>query len=636
MALRGIILSAGVLKSFGGAPAPMSHSEVMGVDGRTFVLRGIWVLIRRFSAPTSSLTLVETASLFSALRLRTCMANRQHDNTRCAHESNPPRPARFLTTPSCLLRLLQATLLGVINMSTLSSMRTGLIVLSCCLGVVRAVPVHAQDAQSVRLGEAALTYAAGSIRQDMPIEGVVNVITGDNQMSGNRMMIGWTGTDTLYLKLKNPGAAALGDLYTVYRRSRKVFHPVTKQYMGYIINRLGVVQVIQVDPLLVGVRVVRSYAPFSPGDPVVRFTPPSAEEFSDIPPSVSDIVGMVVDLQSDKNMSLVAQWNLVYIDKGQEDGLRPGEYLEVFRTGGGLPERKIGEVKVLSTEPHTATGLLSKSTARVLVGDRIRSKRASTVEAMQPESEDADFHDIATAQPVPAGRVEAASPQSSESRAMSNARFEQGLGGKINLDDLVDQLEYESGEVKVKPAGLPVLEQLTEYLKSAAVHQLVRVEGHADSMEIGPSLKGHFPTNWELSKARAAGIVRYLIEQGGMDSAQLSAVGYGSSRPVASNATDEGRKKNRRIEVVMYSPEDMPQAQPVKETVSESRSNPSQSTYSQMGMTPDDAAVVPSVPAAPAGSIPSGATADHAVPSVDTSVPPAPAGGEAAPPTPGS
>ena len=95
----------------------------------------------------------------------------------------------------------------------------------------------------------------------------------------------------------------------------------------------------------------------------------------------------------------------------------------------------------------------------------------------------------------------------------------------------------------MKPAGVPILEQLAEYLRTAAVSQQVRVEGHSDNMEIGPSLKGVFPTNWELSKARAAEIVRYLIEKGGMDSAKLSAVGYGASRPVASNGSEEGRKK---------------------------------------------------------------------------------------------
>jgi len=515
-------------------------------------------------------------------------------------------------------------------------MRASLIVLSCSLVAITAIPVHAQNAQSVRLGEAALTYAAGSIRQDMPVEGVINVITGDNQLYGNRMMIGWAGTDTLYLKLKNPGAAALGDLYTVYRRSRKVFHPKTKQYMGYIINRLGVVKVIQLDPALIGVRVVRSYAPFSPGDPVMRFTPPSAEDTVDAVSSVGDLEAMIVDLQSDKNMSLVAQGNLVYLDKGQDDGLRAGDYLEVFRTGGGLPERKIGEVKVLSTELRTAAALLSKATARALIGDRVRSKHSSPLEAMHTDSGAIDLA-ATTVQPVMTGRMDVASLPPVEPRSMSKVRIEQAGGvARINLDDLVDQLEYESGEVKVQPAGLPVLELLSTYLKTTVALQQVRVEGHSDDMEIGPSLKGQFPTNWELSQARASGIVRYLIENGGMDSAKLSAVGYGPSRPIASNATDEGRKKNRRIEVVLISPEDEPQANPVKETVNESKPNKAQLSYTQMGAAPADAAVVPSAPVFSAESLPSNAETDHADPPSDTSVPATPAGGESASVTPGS
>ena len=211
-------------------------------------------------------------------------------------------------------------------------MRASLIILSCSLAAVTAIPVHAQNAQSVRLGEAALTYAAGSIRQEMPIDGVINVITGDNQLSGNRMMLGWSGTDTLYLKLKNPGDAALGELYTVYRRSRKVFHPMTKQYMGYIINRVGVVKVIQIDAALVGVQVVRSYGPLSPGDPVMRFTPPLAEEVVETASGHAEIEAMIVELQADKHMSLVSQGNLVYLDKGRRPSFR--------RISGSLPYRR--------------------------------------------------------------------------------------------------------------------------------------------------------------------------------------------------------------------------------------------------------------------------------------------------------
>jgi chemotaxis protein MotB len=97
---------------------------------------------------------------------------------------------------------------------------------------------------------------------------------------------------------------------------------------------------------------------------------------------------------------------------------------------------------------------------------------------------------------------------------------------------------------------------------------LIRVEGHADNMEIGPSLKSRYQTNWDLSKARAGGVLRYLIEKGGIDSAKLSSVGYGDTKPLASNATEAGRQKNRRVDIVLYSPESArEQSEPAAETI---------------------------------------------------------------------
>jgi chemotaxis protein MotB len=487
----------------------------------------------------------------------------------------------------------------------------------------------------VRLGDAALTYAAGSIRQDMPIEGVINVITGDNQLSGNRMMLGWSGTDTLYLKLNSPSEAAIGDLYTVYRRSRKVFHPITKQYLGYVINRVGVVKVVQPDPVLVGVQVVRSYAALSPGDAVMRFTPPSEEEVSDPVSSGPHVEGMIVELQADKQMSLVAQGNVVYLDKGHDDGLRPGHFMEVFRTGGGLPERKIGEVRVLATEPHTATAVLCKASARALVGDRLRSKGGMSVEAMQYDGEETD-HLAASAQSVMVSKADASASSANEDRSTDRAKLERPhRSQRLNLDDLADQLEYESGEVKVKPAGVPILEKLTRYLTTTADGQQVRVEGHSDNMEIGPSLKGAFPTNWELSKARAAEIVRYLVEKGGMDSAKLSAVGYGSSRPVASNATEEGRKKNRRIEVVLEPLDEGASAQPGKSRIDEKLAGTTPVTYNQTDSVPVNPTRLP-VSEVSSGPTPSDVTTDRSTIIPDVGAPVSPADGIPPSPAPGS
>ena len=420
----------------------------------------------------------------------------------------------------------------------------------CGLAGILPGTATAQDAQSVKVGEAALRFAAGSIRETMPQDGIVNFITGDNQTTGNRMILGGRSSDVLYLKFPHPGQASLGDLYTVYRRVRKVFHPATKRYLGYVTNMLAVVRVVQVDHSLATVQIVRSFAPLSPGDPVMRFVPPSQGDRDVEAESRMEGEGMIVDLQADKNMMLVGQGNLVYLDRGHGDGLRAGDRLEVDRLGGGLPRRKVAEIKILSTEEKTATAVITRSTSRVLVGDRVRYGSLEGLRDPRSEQEPEYSERFTTINTEPKPASAAAERTYKQVKMVAGAE-----GVRIDLEDLVEQLEYDSGEVKVKAPGLVILEKIAEFLRSAASDKPIRVEGHADNMEIGPALKSAFPSNWELSRARAAGIVRYLVEKGGLDSAKLSAVGYGATRPVASNATEPGRKRNRRIEIVLLTTE---------------------------------------------------------------------------------
>lgn len=121
--------------------------------------------------------------------------------------------------------------------------------------------------------------------------------------------------------------------------------------------------------------------------------------------------------------------------------------------------------------------------------------------------------------------------------------------------NMVDRVLFDSGQAKVKPAGLKVLKQVSEILKKVTDKQ-IRIEGHTDNVAIGAKLKDRIPTNWELSTARATSVVRYLIEEGGVNPANLSAVGYADTQPIASNETEAGRTANRRIEIVLY-PKDL-------------------------------------------------------------------------------
>ena len=121
--------------------------------------------------------------------------------------------------------------------------------------------------------------------------------------------------------------------------------------------------------------------------------------------------------------------------------------------------------------------------------------------------------------------------------------------------NMVDRVLFDSGQSKVKPSGLKVLKQVSDILKNVTDKQ-IRIEGHTDNVPIGAKLKERFQTNWELSTARATSVVRYLIEEGGVDRANLTAVGYADTKPIASNDTEEGRTANRRIEIALY-PKDL-------------------------------------------------------------------------------
>ena len=121
--------------------------------------------------------------------------------------------------------------------------------------------------------------------------------------------------------------------------------------------------------------------------------------------------------------------------------------------------------------------------------------------------------------------------------------------------NVVDQILFDSGRAQLKSRGIEVLQRVGEVLKTIPDKQ-IRIEGHTDNVPIGGRLKQRFPTNWELSAARATSVVRYLVDKGGVDPKHLTAVGHGDTHPVADNATEEGRQANRRIEIVLY-PKDL-------------------------------------------------------------------------------
>jgi chemotaxis protein MotB len=121
------------------------------------------------------------------------------------------------------------------------------------------------------------------------------------------------------------------------------------------------------------------------------------------------------------------------------------------------------------------------------------------------------------------------------------------LNNERLLINLASSMLFGSGEDQLKPAGVDALKRVGAILKDYPEYK-VEVDGHTDNRPIRSSLKKRFPTNKELSEARAVNGVTALTE-GGASAGALTSAGYADTRPVAPNTTDEGRQKNRRVEV---------------------------------------------------------------------------------------
>jgi chemotaxis protein MotB len=123
------------------------------------------------------------------------------------------------------------------------------------------------------------------------------------------------------------------------------------------------------------------------------------------------------------------------------------------------------------------------------------------------------------------------------------------LQGKLTVS-ILDRILFDSGEAELRPDGAAVLRKVAGVL---AQHPNLKthVIGHTDNVPIRSSGRSRFASNWELSTARALAAVRFLTEQAGVDARRVGAVGYGEFRPVADNATAEGRARNRRIAITI-------------------------------------------------------------------------------------
>ena len=153
--------------------------------------------------------------------------------------------------------------------------------------------------------------------------------------------------------------------------------------------------------------------------------------------------------------------------------------------------------------------------------------------------------------------------------ARSKGLLEQKLGAEIDdkqiklqmmekglVITVVGDLLFDSGKAKIRPEAFALLTKVSEILKDNMAQFNIGIEGHTDNVPIKQS---GWKSNWELSTARALSVLHYLANDQGISPERLSAIGYGEYRPLDSNETKDGRKQNRRVEIVI-----LPQMSKVK------------------------------------------------------------------------
>jgi chemotaxis protein MotB len=129
-----------------------------------------------------------------------------------------------------------------------------------------------------------------------------------------------------------------------------------------------------------------------------------------------------------------------------------------------------------------------------------------------------------------------------------------GLKGSVSVKEekegvrliIQSPILFESGKAELVANAQPLMDELIKILKENP--NTVVVEGHTDNVPINTP---EFPSNWELSTARAISVAKYLFEKGDLEAKRFTVAGYGEYHPVASNDTPEGRQKNRRVEILL-------------------------------------------------------------------------------------
>lgn len=154
-----------------------------------------------------------------------------------------------------------------------------------------------------------------------------------------------------------------------------------------------------------------------------------------------------------------------------------------------------------------------------------------------------------------------ASRYESELNRLENSRREleaklKGTGATVRIKNgavsvlLPGAVLFDSGQTTLRPQSKATLKKIAGIIKTEATGEIVRIEGHTDNDPISRQ-KDKYKSNWELSAARAAAVLHYMVEECGVSPTKVYIAGFGQYQPIADNKSKTGKAKNRRVEFVI-------------------------------------------------------------------------------------
>jgi chemotaxis protein MotB len=228
-------------------------------------------------------------------------------------------------------------------------------------------------------------------------------------------------------------------------------------------------------------------------------------------------------------------------------------FFVVLYSSSQVDKKKVGKLAMAIQVAFQEMGVFEASTTQVPI-NVAEPMPFSTVQAIENSQHTASLGRIAS---HPEGRL--GTGVENGDLAQLQAELETVLAGEIKRkeiamhrepDGLVISLRevgfFESGSAQLKSASQPAFDRIANLLRQHS--DRLRIEGHTDN---APIHTAQFPSNWELSTARATEIVRLLIVRNGFSPERLSAAGYGEYHPVETNLTAEGRGSNRRVDIIV-------------------------------------------------------------------------------------